>query len=425
MEANQPNQPNKVFRQAVLDRLASPEQLHVLMQVTDAKGWLALLGLAVLLATGVAWGVVGRVPTKLEASGMLMHAGGLADVVSVGTGQITSLEVEVGDYVQKGQEVATLAQPDLLEQLSGLQARLGELKANFERAKASGSRDVNLRQAASGKERQNLEATITANEQRAKELEDKVVTQAGLYEKGLVTKDALQATRDALRSTQIATQNLRANMQQLAVESFSAERMNDAVLTGETMQVQETERQIKLLKEKLDQNSRVLSTHAGKVVEVRAMVGDMIGPGNPIVSVERVGERGGLEVLLYVDSREGKMVRPGMEVQIAPSIVRKERYGVMLGRVKSVEGFPSTRQGMMRVLHNEQLVDSFLADTAGTPIAVRAELTIAPNTPSGYKWSSGKGPDVILTSGTRCVGYVTTHTQRPIALVFPALDNGG
>jgi HlyD family secretion protein len=284
---------------------------------------------------------------------------------------------------------------------------------------------VSLRQAASGKERQNLEATIAANDLRAKELEDKVVTQAGLYEKGLVTKDALQATRDALRSTQISTQSLRANLQQLAVDSFSAERMNDATLTGETMQVQETERQIKLLKEKLEQNSRVMSTHAGKVVEVRSMVGDMVGPGNPIVSVERVGERGGLEVLLYVDSREGKMVRPGMEVQIAPTIVRKERYGVMVGRVKSVETFPSTRQGMMRVLHNEQLVDSFLADTAGTPIAVRAELTVAANTPSGYKWSSGKGPDVVLTSGTRCVGYVTTRTQRPIALVFPALDHGG
>nr|UXE46077.1 hypothetical protein Hi04_10k_c5591_00017 [uncultured bacterium] len=422
MEANQPN---KIFRQAVLDRLASPEQLHVLMQVTDAKGWLGLLGLSLLLVTGVVWGIIGHVPTKLEASGMLMHAGGLADVVSVGTGQITSLEVEVGDYVQKGQEVATLAQPDLLEQLNGLEARLGELKGNLERAKAAGSRDVSLRQAASGKERQNLEATIAANELRAKELEDKVVTQAGLYEKGLVTKDALQATRDALRSTQISSQSLRANLQQLAVDSFSAERSNDAMLTGETMQVQETERQIKLLKEKLEQNSRVMSTHAGKVVEVRSMVGDMVGPGNPIVSVERVGERGGLEVLLYVDSREGKMVRPGMEVQIAPTIVRKERYGVMVGRVKSVETFPSTRQGMMRVLHNEQLVDSFLADTAGTPIAVRAELTVATNTPSGYKWSSGKGPDVVLTSGTRCVGYVTTRTQRPIALVFPALDHGG
>ena len=42
---------NKIFRQALIDRLASPEQLDSLMQVTDPLGWLALLGCAGLLVT--------------------------------------------------------------------------------------------------------------------------------------------------------------------------------------------------------------------------------------------------------------------------------------------------------------------------------------------------------------------------------------
>jgi HlyD family secretion protein len=113
-----------------------------------------------------------------------------------------------------------------------------------------------------------------------------------------------------------------------------------------------------------------------------------------------------------------------MEVQLAPSIVKKERYGLLLAKVRTVESFPSTRQGMMRVLHNEQLVDSFLSETNGTPIGVRAELQRQAGTPSGYRWSSGRGPDVVLTSGTRCIGYVTTRTQRPIELVFPAIEFG-
>jgi HlyD family secretion protein len=125
--------------------------------------------------------------------------------------------------------------------------------------------------------------------------------------------------------------------------------------------------------------------------------------------------------LLYVDSRQGKLIEPGMEVQIVPSVIRKERDGVLIGRVRRVEAFPSTRQGMMRVLHNEQLVDSFLVETRGTPIALRAEL-IQDDTPSGYRWSSGTGPEVVLTSGTRTTAHVTTKSQRPIALVFPALD---
>ena len=84
---------DKLFRQAVLDRLASPEQLNTVMRVTDAKGWLALAGCALLLATGVVWGVLGRVPTKVNASGILLHKAGLADVAALASGQITALEV--------------------------------------------------------------------------------------------------------------------------------------------------------------------------------------------------------------------------------------------------------------------------------------------------------------------------------------------
>ncbi|HEX4339190.1 MAG TPA: NHLP bacteriocin system secretion protein [Polyangiaceae bacterium] len=415
-------QENKVFRQAVLDRLASPEQLHTLMQVTDAKGWLALLGLGALVATAVVWGVMGRVPTKLDASGILMHSGGLADVVSIGAGQVLALEVDVGDYVKKGQEIALLAQPELKQEIDAAESRLAQLKSNYERVKAQGSQDVSLRSQAANKERQNQEAAIAASEARSQELEEKLVTQARLYEKGLVTNEALTSTRDMLRSTQVAVQGMRASMQQIDVEAFSAQRVNEAMLTSETMQIQDAERQIQILKERLEKDSHVTSTHEGRVLEVRSMAGDLVVPGTPVVSLERAGEQGTLEALLYVDSRQGKLVRPGMEVQVAPSIVRKERYGVMIGKVKSVENFPSTRQGMMRVLHNEQLVDTFLSDTAGTPIAVRAELTVG-KTPSGYKWSSGHGPELTLTSGTRCAAYVTTRSQRPIALVFPALDN--
>jgi HlyD family secretion protein len=189
---------NKVFRQAVLDRLASPEQLHTLMQVTDAKGWLALVGLWLLLATAVVWGIFGRVPSKVEASGILIHSGGLADVVAVGAGQVSVLKVEVGDYVKKGQLIAQVAQPELTEQIASLEARLFELRAHHEKTKLAGTRDVSLRQQAQAEERKNLQAAIRANEARANDLRERLEAQTRLYEKGLVTNEAIQATRDAL-----------------------------------------------------------------------------------------------------------------------------------------------------------------------------------------------------------------------------------
>ena len=78
----------------------------------------------------------------------------------------------------------------------------------------------------------------------------------------------------------------------------------------------------------------------------------------------------------------------------------------------------------MRVLRNEELVDTLLAETAGAPIAHPRRLTRDPGSPSGYRWTSGSGPDVQLTSGTRLMACVVTRTQRPLALVFPVLDSG-
>ena len=102
-----------------------------------------------------------------------------------------------------------------------------------------------------------------------------------------------------------------------------------------------------------------------------------------------------------------------------------ERDGFLVGTVESVDHYPSTRAGMMGALRNEQLVDSFIQAAGGAPIAVRARLTVDKATPSGFRWSSGAGPGIVLTSGTRCNAAVITRTQRPIALVFPVLDNGG
>jgi len=86
-----------------------------------------------------------------------------------------------------------------------------------------------------------------------------------------------------------------------------------------------------------------------------------------------------------------------------------------------VAEFSSTRQGMMRELDNPELVQSFLNQTEGTPIAVRAVLKTAPDTPSGFEWSSGDGPDIQLSTGTPCSASITTKTQKPITLLLPAL----
>ncbi len=413
---------DNLYRKAALDRLASPEKLHTLMRVTDAKSWLALVAAGLLLAAAVAWGILGRIPVKLSASGLLVHSGGLADVVAMGAGQVTALEVGVGDLIERGEPVALVAAPELQAQLTGLRQRARDLKLNYQRSQALGTRDLDLRSRVANEARHNIEAAILANQARSSELEARLAKETRLLEQGLITSDHTEATRDTLRSVKLSMETLRAEQGRLAVENFSAERATQAALMAARVEMQATEQQIRLIEQRLEAESVVRSPHDGRVVEVRVNVGDLLVPGTPLVSLERLGKHGKLEALLYVDSRQGKLLEAGMDVQLAPSVVRKERDGVLLAKVKSVEGFPSSRQGMLRVLNNQELVASLLQETGGAPLAVRAELVRADRTPTGYRWSSDAGPDLTLSSGTRCEAWVITRSERPIALLFPALD---
>jgi biotin carboxyl carrier protein len=338
------------FRQAVLDRLRSPEQLNNLMQVTDAKGWIALAACGVLLVSVVVWGITGRVPTKVSAIGILLHEGGLADISTVADGQIESIEVEAGNWVKKGKVVAHVSQPDMEAQLSTLQAHLIGLNSDYQARK-----------------------------------------QAWLAAATPTTADA--STPTAVEPPDLAAQSL---------------------------QIDDTRKQIDALNQRLADASAVVAAQDGRVVQVRVAAGDVVAAGTPIVTIERTGKVKSLEAVLYVDSQRGKMVTPGMDVEISPDVMGAD--STVLAKVTAVDSFPSTREGLIHALHNEQLVDAFLQETGGIPIAVRAELQTSQNSPSGYKWSSGNGPNLKLTSGTLCTGAVTIATQRPISLVFPALN---
>ena len=124
-----------------------------------------------------------------------------------------------------------------------------------------------------------------------------------------------------------------------------------------------------------------------------------------------------LEVLAYVPSSEVKNTHVGMEVQISPSTVKREEFGFMQGRVAYVGDFPSTPAALMRNFENESLVQSMMA--AGPVTEVRVGLVAAPNTASGYRWSSPRGPDVTISSGTLCSVQIVTREQRPVSLLFP------
>jgi hypothetical protein len=62
----------QIFRKVALDRLASPEQLDQLLQVTRPTGWLALAALYTLLAAAVLWSIFGSIAVQVSGRAALV-----------------------------------------------------------------------------------------------------------------------------------------------------------------------------------------------------------------------------------------------------------------------------------------------------------------------------------------------------------------
>lgn len=125
-----------------------------------------------------------------------------------------------------------------------------------------------------------------------------------------------------------------------------------------------------------------------------------------------------IDAAVYVPAGMGKVILPGMVAHVVPSTVKKQEYGSILGVVETVASFPSTHSSMMAVLSNEKLVENFTKD--GPQLYVRIDLKEA-NTPSRFKWTTSKGPNMIITNGTLCTADIVIKTQPPITLVVPAI----
>lgn len=102
-----------IFRKEALDRLASPEQLDQMLQLTSPRGWIALIALGLLLLLALAWGFFGTITTTVEGQGILRRQGGPVRLEAPAAGKVRfSKKIELGESVSKDQELLQLIPDD-------------------------------------------------------------------------------------------------------------------------------------------------------------------------------------------------------------------------------------------------------------------------------------------------------------------------
>lgn len=404
-----------IFRKVALERLSSPEQLDQLMQVTNPRGWLALGAFGALLLAALAWAVLGSIPTDAMGEGILLRQGGVSNLVAAEPGQVEELLVSVGDVIGKGQVVARVRQEELLRQIQDSRAKIAAVRGEFRDLLRYAGEQERLRDRDLAQQRANLEQSVRALQKEVDLARERVEAERDLLKDGLVTKQTFLASEQRLNEAQDRLAGVRLDLNGLELKRLEAGQQTDQQLETRQAAIRDLELELREREARLAETARVVSPHEGRVLEVLVDRGDVVAPGTPILNLELVSRE--LMAVLFVPASYGKRVRPGMRVRISPGTVKREEYGSMIGRVTWAAEFPSTSQGMMRVLGNEALVERLMEE--GPPIQVNVALERDASTPTGYRWSSSTGPSVEISSGTLAGGSVTIREERPIHLVIP------
>lgn len=413
-------QQSSVFRKVSLDRLASPEQLDQLMQVTDSRGWLALSAIGVVLVMAIVWGFAGNIPESVTGTGILVKSGGVFEVIPSSGGRIVDVAVAVGDSVTEGQVVARVAQVELENRVQAARVALAQSRESHKALATFSNRDEALQTEYLDQQRANLEQSIAAGEKSVSWLGEKVTTQEQLVQQGLVTRATLLGTRQQLDAERQKVADGKSQLTQIAAKRLSFQNDHEQQVRQSLEKIGEQEAEVADLERQLKSSSEVIAPYTGRILEVMAERGSVVAPGEPILSLDLTGRTvKDLEAVIYVPSVHGKRIRPGMTIQIAPTTVRQEEYGLMLGKVTYVSDFPATSKGMRRVLKNEKLVSALSGSDA--PYELHADLVFDPATASHYRWTSSGGPPVTIQSGTLATGNVEVFARRPIELVLPLL----
>jgi len=408
----------RLSRQLAIERRTTPERLNELVPVTDSRGWVAGLGLAALAAVALAWGVVGSIATEVPAQGILVSDGGrLVGALSPAAGIVVELRAKAGQAVARGEVVATVRQAGGELRLAQAEQVLTEKQADLDTRSAALKRQEAALEANARQRRAAYMQVLKIAEERIARSQRQLQIRQELRGQNLALEERVEEARTALGQAQQDASEARARLVEVETDLLKARLDAEKELNDLESDLADARRKVAAARSELTETRAVLAPAAGRVTELTASEGQLLTANQLVLNLETAGQ--GLQAVVYVPTEHGKKVQAGMPARLALSTVKQEEWGTLLATVAQVSDFPSSPQGMAAVLQNPQLVDALSGQTP--PYEVRIALARAP-TPSGYAWSSGQGPPITLTSGTTLRAAIATRSDRPLALMLPALE---
>jgi multidrug efflux pump subunit AcrA (membrane-fusion protein) len=96
------------FRMKALNQMQKPDDLDLLMKVTQRRGWIALSVVGVALGALIVWGFAGSLPSRLAGEGVVASVDGISEIQSQVAGFVTQVDISPGQTLAVGDEIASV-----------------------------------------------------------------------------------------------------------------------------------------------------------------------------------------------------------------------------------------------------------------------------------------------------------------------------
>ena len=377
-----------------------------------AAGDLAPRLLPMTAVTGLclAWALSPAVAVKVEGSAVLLEPDSRVGVYARSAGQVQALLKQVDQPVQQGEPVLLL---DRVDQAAAGPGKVGDDPGALRRQGEAISRQ---REAI----RQQIANLRTSNAPVGEQLK----------------------ALEALRSEEVIPRYspLWVGAQDLYLRNQGQIR----ALEGQLAQLDAADAELQGQENSL----KVLAPRSGSLLSLS------VNPGQAVLPGQRVGTIGPgpnqrrqprRAIALFSDADAARL-RPGASIQLDPLLQSRNRYGgsaerwgLIEGRILRLSPASADLAEVSRVVGDPELAANLIARSrqvavgeGGDPLDTITDKTSAPvvlamlelessSTPSGLRWSGGRGPDLPLENGTPAKARVEVERRSALSFVAPFL----
>lgn len=359
--------------------------------------------------TGI-WAVSPTVAVKVQGSAVLLQPDSRVGFYARSAGQVQQLRRQVGDAVQEGDVLLSI---DRIDQSAPGPGAVGANPAALQ-----------SQLAALDRQRQAVDAQIhnlrTGNQPVGQQLK---ALETLRHQEVIPRYSPLWVgAQDLYLRNQSTIQALEAQRAQLEASRAVLEGQQDSLL--------------------------VLAPRSGRLLNLSVSPGQALLPGQRLGTIGPGPDqtsRPRRAIALFSDADAARL-RAGMSIQLDPLLQTRDRYGgssqrygVLEGRIIAISPATADLAEVSRAVGDSELAASLISRSrqaafgeGGDPMATAGDRITTPvvlvslqmeqaPTPSGLRWSGGRGPNLQLENGTPAKAKVEVERRPPISFVLPFL----